>query len=73
MLKSLPRALLKVLVMMAGELNYEEMFGEEKSGAMAFDIAGQIFFAAFVIMVTTILLNLLIGFTVSDIQVIQNK
>jgi hypothetical protein len=36
---------------------------------MPFHFSGQLFFATFVIMVTIILFNLLIGFTVSDIQV----
>jgi len=74
MFSSIPSALSKVLVMMTGELNYDDIFhsgddDEASMGILPFPISTQLFFVAFVIMVTIILFNLLIGFTVSDIQV----
>jgi hypothetical protein len=73
MFSSLPKALSKVLVMMTGELNYDEVFySDDEKDIMPFQTSGQLFFATFVIVVTIILFNLLIGFTVSDIQVLTN-
>ncbi|OXA51020.1 Transient receptor potential channel pyrexia [Folsomia candida] len=68
---SWPLALSKVLIMMTGELNYDEIFynGDDGDQPIPFRTTGHILFALFVVIVTIILFNLLIGLTVSDIQV----
>lgn len=68
-----PLALSKVLVMMTGELNYDEVFFSEEGDQMPFKVTGHILFAIFTVIVTIILFNLLIGLTVSDIQVSNKK
>ncbi|XP_035710209.1 transient receptor potential channel pyrexia isoform X2 [Folsomia candida] len=67
---SWPLALSKVLIMMTGELNYDEIFynGDDGDQPIPFRTTGHILFALFVVIVTIILFNLLIGLTVSDIQ-----
>lgn len=50
--------------MMAGELEFENIFVSN-----AFPITSHLMFFAFVILVTVILANLLVGLAVSDIQV----
>jgi len=60
--------MVKVLAMMNGEMEYSGIFHAEEE-AVPFPVAGQILFTAFIMMVAIILYNLLIGLTVSDIQV----
>ncbi len=56
---------------MTGELNYDEVFhAEDDEDPIPFKTTGYILFALFTVIVTIILFNLLIGLTVSDIQVI---
>ncbi|CAG7836492.1 unnamed protein product [Allacma fusca] len=68
---SIPLAVLKVLMMMVGEVNYEDLFyGNEESPVddLLYPLTGHILYGAFVIMITIVLMNLLVGLTVSDIQ-----
>ncbi|XP_055381265.1 transient receptor potential channel pyrexia isoform X1 [Condylostylus longicornis] len=85
--KSIPWSFLKVVTMMAGELEFEDIFyGEEedtKSGdassdllqadteIISFPVTSHIIFLAFVLLVTVILTNLVVGLAVSDIQGLQ--
>jgi hypothetical protein len=55
--------------MMTGELNYDEIFYNEEGEPIPFQTTEHVLFALFTITVTIILFNLLIGLTVSDIQV----
>lgn len=66
---NLPTTLLKVLTMMTGELNYDEIFHSESE--LIYPISSHVMYAIFIMVATIILFNLLIGFTVSDIQVRQ--
>ncbi|CAG7709912.1 unnamed protein product [Allacma fusca] len=68
---SLPLAFMKVIVMMTGELDYDDFFNNGTSSA--FPVSGRIIYLFFVIIVSITLFNLLIGFTVSDIQGLQKK
>lgn len=57
--------------MMAGELEFEDIFhGEE---FVDYPITSHVMFFAFVILVTVILTNLLVGLAVSDIQGLQDS
>ncbi|OXA57807.1 Transient receptor potential channel pyrexia [Folsomia candida] len=66
---NLPTTLLKVLTMMTGELNYDEIFHSESE--LIYPISSHVMYAIFIMVATIILFNLLIGFTVSDIQGLQ--
>lgn len=54
---------------MTGELNYDEIFHSESE--LIYPISSHVMYAIFIMVATIILFNLLIGFTVSDIQVRQ--
>lgn len=65
-----PWGFIKILVMMAGEINYDDIFFDDESTAdIPFPLSSRLLYAAFTAVVTIILFNLLIGLTVSDIQV----
>lgn len=56
--------------MMTGEIEYNDVFyGEDTPAEIPFPTSTKLLYAAFVSVVTMILFNLLIGLTVSDIQV----
>lgn len=67
------RSLLKTVVMMAGELEFEDIFFDDgkKEGRKGnlYPVTSHLMFFAFVILATVILTNLLVGLAVSDIQV----
>ncbi|XP_024938932.1 uncharacterized protein LOC107265737 [Cephus cinctus] len=62
--------LLKTIIMMSGELEFEDMFFDESAQFLYFDTA-HLMLLAFVILVTVILTNLMVGLAVSDIQELQ--
>lgn len=72
--------LMKTIVMMAGELDFEDTFyknestveySEKNDDIIKYPVTAHIMFIAFVLLVTIILTNLLVGLAVSDIQVIS--
>ena len=68
-----PAAVVKTLVMMAGEIEYENFIYE--NGDALFDFTGHLMILIFTVLVSIILMNLLVGLAVSDIQVnkVKNK
>jgi hypothetical protein len=90
----IPLALVRILTMMTGELDYEGLFNEQVGKTSTEDsirisansteegmsmeaisrqnhhpIAAHVWYVCVVIMVTLVLMNLLVGLAVSDIQV----
>uniref|UniRef100_A0A0C9QZ02 Pyx_5 protein n=1 Tax=Fopius arisanus TaxID=64838 RepID=A0A0C9QZ02_9HYME len=74
--------LIKVLVMMTGELDFEELFfpGEEDVGRhvdvgstswILLQVSAQLSFVLFLLFVTIVLMNLLVGIAVHDIKGLQ--
>lgn len=64
--------IIKVLVMMSGELEYEDIF-YDSDAPIRYHYTAQFMFLAFVILVTIILANLMVGLAVSDIQGLQQS
>ena len=62
-------AVVKALVMMAGEIEYENFIYE--NGAALYPFTGHLMILLFVVLISIILMNLLVGLAVSDIQVHQ--
>lgn len=62
--------LIKTIVMMSGELEFEDMFWDSDSPIL-YKGTAHLMFLVFVILVTVILTNLLVGLAVSDIQELQ--
>ena len=62
-------ALVKTLVMMAGEIEYENFIYE--NGEALFPFTGHFMILLFVVLISIILMNLLVGLAVSDIQVLS--
>ncbi|XP_066996921.2 transient receptor potential channel pyrexia-like [Anabrus simplex] len=68
--------LIKVVVMMSGELEFEDIFyGNEndQDKQVMYPGTAHLMFLAFVLLVTVILTNLLVGLAVSDIQGLQQS
>ncbi|XP_058444280.1 transient receptor potential channel pyrexia [Malaya genurostris] len=70
--KKILRGLLKTFVMMAGELEFEDIFYGENL-KIEYPGTAHGMFLAFVLLVTVILTNLLVGLAVSDIQGLQQS
>ncbi|XP_053678551.1 transient receptor potential channel pyrexia [Anopheles nili] len=70
--KAIPRSLLKTIIMMAGELEFEDIFYGENL-KIEYPATAHGMFLAFVLLVTVILTNLLVGLAVSDIQGLQQS
>jgi Ion transport protein len=68
------RSILKTFVMMIGELEFEDVFYPDKKDVekpVPYPITTHLIFFTFVVLVTIILMNLLVGLAVSDIQGLQ--
>ncbi|CAH1110875.1 unnamed protein product [Psylliodes chrysocephalus] len=72
--KDLKWVLLKVIIMMSGELEYEDVFfPEEELHKIRYPYTAHLMYLCFVIFVTVILTNLIVGLAVSDIQELQQS
>lgn len=79
--KDIEKSLLKVVIMMSGELEFEDMFYPDdpddsrsawiKINGLPYAGTAHVFYLMFVILVTIILNNLIVGLAVSDIQGLQ--
>lgn len=67
--KNIPWSLLKTVTMMAGELEFEDIFYGDV--AIQYPVTSHGMFFTFVLLVTVILTNLLVGLAVNDIQGLQ--
>lgn len=64
--------LLKTIIMMSGELEYEDVFFDDEA-PIIYPVTAHIMYLAFVLLVTIILTNLMVGLAVSDIQELQRS
>jgi hypothetical protein len=64
-------AFVKTIVMMTNELEYSSLFKENKN--VAFPIFGRTLFLFFLLMVGIVLMNLLVGLAVSDINSLETQ
>lgn len=70
--RDLKWVIIKVIIMMSGELEYEDVFFDD-SYPILYHYTAQIMYLLFVILVTVILSNLMVGLAVSDIQGLQQS
>lgn len=67
-------SVVKTVVMMTGELEFEDIFFSEKEReSVLYPGTAHLFFLLFTLIVTTVLTNLLVGLSVSDIQGLQRS
>ncbi|CAG7834103.1 unnamed protein product [Allacma fusca] len=77
--QSLPKALGRTIVMMTGELEYKETFYPDpqpdgsSNPVMTIPLFGHIVFLTIVVLLGIVLINLLIGLTVYDIEGLRDK
>ncbi|XP_049794159.1 transient receptor potential channel pyrexia-like [Schistocerca nitens] len=69
------KALLKTTVMMTGEFEYDDMFDDKqkKEGDewSRLEVTGRVVFLLFILLASIVLMNLMVGLAVSDIQELQ--
>jgi hypothetical protein len=67
------KAIWKTLAMMTGELEYNELFPEESGGmGIVSDLAVRLIFVAFLVTIAIVLMNLLVGIVVHDVNEIKS-
>lgn len=68
--KNLWWSIVKTVVMMMGEFEYGELFPEDDKMQLRLKGTSRIIFLAFVVLSSIVLMNLMVGLAVNDIQVI---
>jgi hypothetical protein len=68
--KNLWWSIVKTVVMMMGEFEYGELFPEDDKMPLRLKGTSRIIFLAFVVLSSIVLMNLMVGLAVNDIQVI---
>lgn len=68
----MPYALLTAFVMMAGESDYSQIFYEAKEG-IKYNGTTHLVFLVFILLISVVLMNLIVGLAVSDIQGLQKS
>lgn len=71
--KNVFMSFLKIIMMMSGELEFEDIFADTERDLVTYKITAHLMFLAFVLLVTVILTNLMVGLAVSDIQGLQQS
>lgn len=67
------RAVVKTVVMMMGEYEYGDLFSDEKNGSSFLTATSRVVFLAFVMLASIVLMNLMIGLAVNDIQGLEKE
>lgn len=63
-------SIVKTIVMMMGEYEYSELFPEDDKTQLRLKGTSRIIFLAFVVLSSIVLMNLMVGLAVNDIQVL---
>jgi len=67
-------SLVRTVVMMMGEYEYKELLGTNKDGKKAYlPITSRIVFFIFIMLASIVLINLMIGLAVNDIQALEKE
>lgn len=68
------KAIVKTVVMMMGEYDYENLFPDDTEGNKSFlTVTSRVIFLCFIILASMVLMNLMIGLAVNDIQGLQKE
>ncbi|KAL6439459.1 hypothetical protein ACFW04_003941 [Cataglyphis niger] len=67
------RAVVRTVVMMMGEYEYEELFTAENGKSAFLPITSRIVFFVFTVLASIVLINLMIGLAVNDIQGLEKE
>lgn len=68
------KAIVKTVVMMMGEYDYENLFPSDTKGDKSFlTVTSRVIFLGFIILASMVLMNLMIGLAVNDIQGLQKE
>ncbi|KAL2740878.1 transient receptor potential channel pyrexia-like [Vespula squamosa] len=68
------KAIVKTVVMMMGEYDYENLFPNDTKGDKSFlTVTSRVIFLGFIILASMVLMNLMIGLAVNDIQGLQKE
>lgn len=68
---NVPFTILKTIVMMSGELEFEDIFYNNSTDPPKYPVTAHIMFVSFVLLITIILTNLMAGLAVNDIRGLQ--